>query len=192
MGVVVFPENRHAVCSSCSTTSLRFCPGPWKWAESFSRPLWSAYFCPAFRAVHFSEESNKQAVLRLKKTQTKSLSEYVINRSNSEGRMAQAAKLRPAQIRHLLAVTSATSRHPERDCLVLLLGITCGMRVSEIAQLEVQDVCSHRAQSVQRSVFGPQSRRVVGNDASISRTRKRFRLWSRTWTIALPAAWESS
>ncbi len=54
--------------------------------------------------------------------------------------MAQAATLRPAQIRHLLAVTAATSRHPERDYLVLLLGITCGMRVSEIAQIEVQDV----------------------------------------------------
>ncbi|WAG17867.1 site-specific integrase (plasmid) [Burkholderia gladioli] len=54
--------------------------------------------------------------------------------------MAQAATLRPAQIRHLLAVTAATSRHPERDCLVLLLGMTCGMRVSEIAQIEVQDV----------------------------------------------------
>ncbi|MEW6343015.1 MAG: site-specific integrase [Pseudomonadota bacterium] len=88
----------------------------------------------------FSEESNKQAVIRLKKTPVKSLSEYVINRSHSEGRMAQAATLRPAQIRHLLAVTAATSRHPERDCLVLLLGITCGMRVSEIAQIEVQDV----------------------------------------------------
>jgi integrase/recombinase XerD len=84
----------------------------------------------------FSEESNKQAVIRLKKTFIKSLPEYVFNQSHSEGRMAQAATLRPAQIRHLLAVTSATSRHPERDCLVLLLGITCGMRVSEIAQVE--------------------------------------------------------
>ena len=99
----------------------------------------------AFRVLgvvspQFSEESNKQAVIRLKKTLIKYLSEYVINRSHSEARMAQAATLRPAQIRHLLAVTAATSRHPERDCLVLLLGITCGMRVSEIAQIEVQDV----------------------------------------------------
>lgn len=31
----------------------------------------------------------------------------------------------------------ATSHHPERDALVLLLGIHCGMRVSEIAQIEV-------------------------------------------------------
>ncbi|WP_323144909.1 tyrosine-type recombinase/integrase [Massilia phyllosphaerae] len=54
--------------------------------------------------------------------------------------MAQATTLQPGQIRHLLRVTAATSRHPERDCLVLLLGITAGMRVTEIAQIEVQDV----------------------------------------------------
>lgn len=53
--------------------------------------------------------------------------------------MPQATTLKPGQIRHLLRVTEATSRHPERDCLVLLLGLTCGMRVSEIAQL-IQDV----------------------------------------------------
>jgi integrase/recombinase XerD len=52
----------------------------------------------------------------------------------------QAATLKPGQIRHLLRVTTVTSRHPERDCLVLLLGLTCGMRVSEISQIEVQDV----------------------------------------------------
>lgn len=54
--------------------------------------------------------------------------------------MSQATTLKPGQIRHLLRVTEATSRHPERDCLVLLLGITCGMRVTEIAQIEVADV----------------------------------------------------
>jgi site-specific recombinase XerD len=54
--------------------------------------------------------------------------------------MAQAKTLKPGQIRHLLRVTEATSRHPDRDCLILLLGISCGMRVSEIAQLEIQDV----------------------------------------------------
>jgi site-specific recombinase XerD len=54
--------------------------------------------------------------------------------------MAQATTLQQGQIRHLLRVTAATSRHPERDCLVLLLGITAGMRVTEIAQIEVQDV----------------------------------------------------
>jgi len=48
--------------------------------------------------------------------------------------------LRSSQIRHLLRVTEATSRHPERDALILLLGITCGMRVTEIARVEVADV----------------------------------------------------
>jgi site-specific recombinase XerD len=54
--------------------------------------------------------------------------------------MAQATTLQPGQIRHLFRVTTATSRHPERDCLVLWLGLTAGMRVTEIAQIEVQDV----------------------------------------------------
>jgi integrase/recombinase XerD len=54
--------------------------------------------------------------------------------------MVQTTTLQPGQIRHLLRVTAATSRHPERDCLVLLLGLTAGMRVTEIAQIEVQDV----------------------------------------------------
>lgn len=54
--------------------------------------------------------------------------------------MRQAATLSPGQIRHLLRVTNATSRHPERDCLILLLGITAGLRISEIAQVEIQDV----------------------------------------------------
>jgi integrase/recombinase XerD len=54
--------------------------------------------------------------------------------------MAQATTLQPGQICHLLRVTSASSRHPKRDCLGLLLGPTAGMRVTEIAQIEVQEV----------------------------------------------------
>lgn len=53
--------------------------------------------------------------------------------------MAQATVLRPGQYRHLLRATRATSRCPERDILVLLLGIHTGMRVSEIAQVDVGD-----------------------------------------------------
>ncbi|MGT2457777.1 tyrosine-type recombinase/integrase [Cupriavidus basilensis] len=53
----------------------------------------------------------------------------------------QRAKiLTPAKIRHLLRVTESTSRHPERDALVLLLSLTCGMRITEIARIEVADV----------------------------------------------------
>lgn len=54
--------------------------------------------------------------------------------------MAQATTLQPGQIRHLFRVTATTSRHPERDCLILCLGLTTGMRVTEIAQIEVQDI----------------------------------------------------
>ncbi|GGD98158.1 tyrosine-type recombinase/integrase [Caballeronia grimmiae] len=50
--------------------------------------------------------------------------------------------LTPAKFRHLLRVTEATSRFPERDTLILLFGITCGMRVTEIARLEVHHVLS--------------------------------------------------
>jgi integrase/recombinase XerD len=75
-----------------------------------------------------------------KKNPNSSSSEFMPNPSYSEVQMVQAASLQPGQIRHLLRVTAATSRHPERDTLVLLLGLTAGMRVTEIAQIEVQDV----------------------------------------------------
>lgn len=52
----------------------------------------------------------------------------------------RAKTLKPSQIRHLLRVTEATSRQPERDTLILLLAFTCGMRVSEVARIEVADV----------------------------------------------------
>lgn len=54
--------------------------------------------------------------------------------------MAQAAILKPGQYRHLIKVTRATSREPERDVLVLMLSIHTGMRISEIAQVEVADM----------------------------------------------------
>lgn len=53
-----------------------------------------------------------------------------------------AKTLTPAKFRHLLRVTEATSRFPERDALILLLGITCGMRITEIARLEVHHAIS--------------------------------------------------
>lgn len=56
--------------------------------------------------------------------------------------MAQSTVLRPGQYRHLICATRATSRCPERDVLVLLMGIHMGMRVSEIAQVEVGDFMS--------------------------------------------------
>lgn len=52
----------------------------------------------------------------------------------------RAATLRPGQLRHVLRVTAATSRHPERDCLAVLMTHCAGLRVTELARLEVRDV----------------------------------------------------
>lgn len=52
----------------------------------------------------------------------------------------RAAVLLPSQLRHLIRVTEATSRHPERDALILWLGFSCDMRVTETARLTVADV----------------------------------------------------
>jgi len=54
--------------------------------------------------------------------------------------MAQAISFQPGQIRHLFRVPMVSIHHPERDCLVLLLDLTAGVCVTEIAQIEVQDV----------------------------------------------------
>jgi integrase/recombinase XerD len=54
--------------------------------------------------------------------------------------MEKPPVIEPHEIRHLLRVTEATSRFPERDTLILLLGVTCGMRVTEIARVEVHHV----------------------------------------------------
>jgi len=52
----------------------------------------------------------------------------------------RAAVLRPGQIAHLLRATDATSRFPERDALIILLGFSVGLRISETAQITVADV----------------------------------------------------
>lgn len=52
----------------------------------------------------------------------------------------RAASLRPGQLRHLISVASVTGRMPERDVMLLYLTHTTGIRVTELAMLEVGDV----------------------------------------------------
>lgn len=52
----------------------------------------------------------------------------------------RAPTLKPSQLRHVLNVTQATSRHPARDCLAILATHSAGLRVTELARLEVRDV----------------------------------------------------
>jgi integrase/recombinase XerD len=59
----------------------------------------------------------------------------------SPHRIKRAEVLTPGRIRHLLRVTEATSTQPQRDAVILLLGLTCGMRITEIAQITVSDIC---------------------------------------------------
>lgn len=52
----------------------------------------------------------------------------------------RAASLRLGQFKHLLRVASVTGRMPERDCMLLWVTHTTGIRVTELALLEVGDV----------------------------------------------------
>ncbi|WP_122257844.1 site-specific integrase [Pseudomonas amygdali] len=52
----------------------------------------------------------------------------------------RATSLRPGQLKHLIRVASVTGRLPERDVMLLWLTHTTGIRVTEMALLEVADV----------------------------------------------------
>lgn len=52
----------------------------------------------------------------------------------------RAASLRPGQFKHLARVASVSGRMPERDLLLVWITHTTGVRVTELAQLEVADV----------------------------------------------------
>lgn len=52
----------------------------------------------------------------------------------------RATSLRPGQFKHLLRVASVTGRMPVRDVMLLWVTHTTGIRVTELALLEVADV----------------------------------------------------
>lgn len=52
----------------------------------------------------------------------------------------RVTSLRPGQFKHLIRVASVTGRLPERDVMLLWLTHTTGIRVTELALLEVADV----------------------------------------------------
>lgn len=94
--------------------------------------------------------------------------------------MPQAPELKPDQIRHLLRVTAASRRHPEPDGLVLLLGISTGMRITEIAQIEAQDVLLPSAALREEVSRVPQFQKDAGSAASIWSILRRSTRWSDT------------
>ncbi|WP_427047092.1 hypothetical protein [Halomonas casei] len=52
----------------------------------------------------------------------------------------QATSLRPGQFRHLIRVAGVTGRMPQRDQMILWITHTTGIRVTELAQLRIDDV----------------------------------------------------
>lgn len=54
--------------------------------------------------------------------------------------ITRAKTLHQGQFTRLTKITLATSRYPERDVLVLMLGHHCGMRFTEISRITVADV----------------------------------------------------
>lgn len=52
----------------------------------------------------------------------------------------QASSLRPGQFRHVVRVAGVTGRMPERDQMLLWITHTTGIRVTELAQLRIDDV----------------------------------------------------
>lgn len=52
----------------------------------------------------------------------------------------RATSLRPGQFKHLIRVASVTGRLPERDVMLLWVTHTTGIRVTELALLEIGDV----------------------------------------------------
>lgn len=50
--------------------------------------------------------------------------------------ITRAKSLHQGQFTRLIKITQATSRYPERDVLVLMLGHHCGMRITEISRIK--------------------------------------------------------
>ncbi|WP_432262958.1 tyrosine-type recombinase/integrase [Cupriavidus sp. TMH.W2] len=58
----------------------------------------------------------------------------------------RARTMRSEVVPTLLQEIETQSRYPERDAAVLLLGLTCGMRITEIASLRLSDVLTKKGE----------------------------------------------
>lgn len=92
----------------------------------------------------------------------------------------RAAVLAPGQIRHLLRVTEATSRHPERDAAILLLGLCCAMRCTETAQITVADILYPSGKLRTEVSLRLRSRRAASKGVSTSARPSSSPRWSAT------------
>lgn len=59
---------------------------------------------------------------------------------------SHAASLRPGQLRHVIRVASITGRQPIRDVMLLWLTHSTGVRVTELASIEIRDLLNPSGQ----------------------------------------------
>lgn len=71
---------------------------------------------------------------------------------------SHAVALRTGQLRHVIRVASITGRQPIRDVMLLWLTHSTGVRVTELASIEICDL----ARCARRSICGPLSRSTAG------------------------------
>ena len=85
-----------------------------------------------------------------------------------------AAPLTKVQIKHVVVVAGASGRTPDRDQALLLCSITMGLRVSEIANLEVRHIMSEDDKYLLEDWL-PGDFSKSGKSAAIFPTNKKFR-----------------
>jgi|GEM_PF-1402502 len=65
---------------------------------------------------------------------------------------SHAAALRPGQLRHVIRVASITGRQPIRDVMLLWLTHSTGVRVTELASIEIRDLL-HQSGQLREEVY---------------------------------------
>lgn len=55
-------------------------------------------------------------------------------------KQTRAATLHKGEFQRLIKITRATSKLPDRDVLVLMLGHKAGLRITEISRITIADV----------------------------------------------------
>jgi integrase len=112
---------------------------------------------------------------------------FVAERIQEAGRNEMATRrartLSRADISSIIQSIAGCSRRPERDLVILLLGLTCGMRVSEIARLRVEDVLDRagnlRAEVSLRAAItkGGRQRNVFLSNVQMQTAMDRYLQW---------------
>lgn len=129
------------------------------------QPIRWGFFMSAVPPSIFREHHGTRACMLFRRPAANSLRivrdlSPILTESPMTASIRRASSLRPGQFKHLIRVASVTGRIPERDVMLLWLTHTTGVRVTELALLEVADVLypsgaiKHRSVSTRRNRQG--------------------------------------